>query len=64
MTSDYCQGDEENFIESYNSGDGRFYQGDIVFDESTNSISVQVSIPVFDEGITIGVLIVGLRNIK
>ena len=63
-TSDYWQGDEEKFIESYNGGDGRFYQGAIMFDDSTNSYSVQVSIPVLDEGTTIGVLIVGLRNIK
>lgn len=63
-TTDYWQGDEEKFIESYNNGDGRLYQGAVAFDESTNSYSVQVSIPVFDEGITIGVLIVGLRNIK
>ncbi len=63
MTSDYWQGDEEKFIESYNSGNGKLYQGPILFDESTNSYSVQVSIPVFDEGTTIGVLIVGLRNI-
>lgn len=64
MTSDYWQGDEGKFIESYNSGEGRFYQGAVAFDDSTNSYSVQVSIPVLDEGITIGVLIVGLRNIK
>lgn len=62
-TSDYWQGDEEKFIQSYNNGNGRDYIGALEFDESTQTYSVQVSVPVLDDGRTIGVLVVGLKNI-
>lgn len=62
-TSDYWQGDEDKFIHSYNNGDGRVYIGELKFDESTHALSVQVSVPVLDNGKTIGVLVVGLHNV-
>jgi len=62
-TSDYWQGDEDKFIESFNHGSGQIHIGALEFDESTKTYSVQISIPVNDEGKTIGVLIVGLKNI-
>lgn len=62
-TSDYWQGDEDKFIMCYNNGKGRDYAGPLEFDESTGIYSVQVSVPVLDEGKTIGVLVVGLNNI-
>lgn len=62
-TSDYWQGDEDKFIQSYNNGEGRDYIGAVKFDESTRTYSVQVSVPVLDDGMTIGVLVVGLKNI-
>lgn len=62
-TSDYWQGDEDKFIQSYNNGKGRDYIGPLKFDESTQAYSVQVSVPVLDGGKTIGVLVVGLNNI-
>ncbi|MDQ6978767.1 MAG: hypothetical protein Q9M09_01170 [Mariprofundaceae bacterium] len=62
-TSDYWQGDEDKFIESFNNGHGKNRIGALKFDESTKTYSVQISIPVIDEGKTIGVLIVGLKNI-
>lgn len=62
-TSDYWQGDEDKFIQSFNDGMGRDYIGALKFDESTQAYSVQVSVPVLYEGKTIGVLVVGLSNI-
>lgn len=62
-TTDYWQGDEDKFIQSYNNGSGRDYIGALEFDESTQTYSVQVSVPVLDDGKTIGVLVVGLKNI-
>jgi len=62
-TSDYWQGDEDKFIASFNHGVGQNHIGAVEFDESTQTYSVQISIPVMDEGKTIGVLIVGLKNI-
>lgn len=62
-TTDYWQGDEDKFIRSYNNGNGRDYIGALEFDESTQTYSVQVSVPVLDDGKTIGVLVVGLKNI-
>ena len=63
-TSDYWQGDEDKFIKSYNNGNGEFHQSEITYDESTKTFSVQVSIPIVENGKAIGVLIVGLRNIQ
>ncbi|MBU1341494.1 MAG: hypothetical protein KKE44_00905 [Proteobacteria bacterium] len=63
-TTDYWQGDEDKFIKSYNGGDGHRFIGPLAFDDSTQTYSVQISIPVKDHKKTIGVLIVGLKNIK
>lgn len=63
-TSDYWQGDEDKFINSFNGGKGRLYVGNLEYDESTKTYAVQVSIPVLDGDKTIGVLVMGLRNIK
>ena len=59
-TSDYDQGDEEKWSESFNGGRGRIYTGPIELDESTNTVAAQVSAPVLDRGKTIGVLVVGV----
>ncbi len=63
-TTDYWQGDEQKFIDSYNNGSGKTFIGPLQYDESTRTYSVQISVPVIDNGKTIGVLIVGLRNVK
>ncbi|MBN1984320.1 MAG: hypothetical protein JW795_22540 [Chitinivibrionales bacterium] len=63
-TTDYWQGDEDKFIKSYNNGNGVVYIGPFEFDESSKTVGVQLSIPVEDTGKTIGVLVVGLKNIK
>lgn len=59
-TSDYWQGDEDKWIESFNGGDGRVFIGALELDESTNTVAAQVSAPVLDRGVTIGVLVVGV----
>jgi len=59
-TSDYWQGDEEKWIASFNEGDGRMFLGPVERDESTNTIAVQISAPLFHQGETIGVLVVGV----
>lgn len=59
-TSDYWQGDEDKWVESFNNGDGRVFLGDLEMDESTQTHAVQVSAPVLDRGRTIGVLVVGV----
>lgn len=61
-TSDYWQGDEDKFTKCMNGGET--FIGPLEFDESIHSYSVQISVPVKDVEKTIGVLVVGLRNIK
>jgi hypothetical protein len=59
-TSDYWQGDEEKWSESFNGGKGRIFLGPLEFDESTKTYAVQISAPLHDRGETIGVLVVGV----
>lgn len=59
-TSDYFQGDEEKWSESFNGGEGRVFVGPLEYDESSGAHAVQISAPVIDGGATIGVLIVGV----
>jgi hypothetical protein len=59
-TSDYMQGDEDKWSESFNGGDGRVFIGPLERDESTNTVAAQISAPVLDRGKTIGVLVVGV----
>jgi len=47
-TSDYWQGDEDKFTESYKGGSGAVHLSDVKFDESFPSYTVQVSVPVKD----------------
>ncbi len=59
-TSDYWQGDEDKWSDSFNGGSGRIFLGALELDESTNAVAAQVSAPVLDRGKTIGVLVVGV----
>ena len=59
-TSDYWQGDEEKWTASFNDGAGQMFLGPVERDESTNTLAVQVSAPLFHQGETIGVLVVGV----
>ncbi len=60
-TSDYWQGDEEKFTESFAHGKGAVYIGDVTFDKSAQAYLVQVSVPVMDAGHAIGALTVGIN---
>ncbi len=59
-TSDYWQGDEAKFTESYA---GKTHIGDVEFDQSTQSYLGQVSMPVKDPetGAIIGAITIGLN---
>ncbi len=59
-TSDYWQGDEDKWINSFNGSTGRIYIGALELDENTNTVAAHVSAPVLDRGQTIGVLVVGV----
>lgn len=59
-TSDYFQGDEEKWSESFNGGNGQVFLGPLELDESTGVYAVQVSAPVIAQGDTVGVLVVGV----
>lgn len=59
-TSDYWQGDEPKFSECFKGGAGALFVTDVKFDESTQSYSVQDSIPVREGGKTIGAVCVGV----
>lgn len=55
-TSDYWQGDEAKFTESYHNGRGAIYYGEVEFDSSSNEIVVQVSVPVMNANTAIGTI--------
>jgi hypothetical protein len=57
-TSDYWQGDEPKFTRA--SG-GTTFIGDRAFDTSSNALGTQVSLPIMENGRTIGVLMVTIR---
>ena len=59
-TSDYWQGDEDKFIESYKGGDGAIHIGDVEFDDSAQAYLVQVSVPVKDGDSVIGAITFGV----
>ena len=59
-TSDYWQGDEAKFIESYKEGTGGIHISDVEFDDSAQAYLVQASIPVKDEDIVIGAITIGI----
>lgn len=63
ITSDYWQGDEAKFQETYPNGAGAIHFGDIEFDESTNSYQAQISLTLSDpaSGEAIGAMTVGVN---
>ncbi|WGH80147.1 hypothetical protein [Jannaschia ovalis] len=48
VTSDYWQGDEAKFIETFPRGPAGLHVGEVEYDESTNSYQVQVSTTLVD----------------
>ncbi|UCF99972.1 MAG: PDC sensor domain-containing protein [Spirochaetaceae bacterium] len=59
-TSDYWQGDEAKFTESYKGGSGAIHYGDVEYDDSIGEIVVQVSVPVMTGGKAIGAITFGV----
>jgi hypothetical protein len=61
-SSDYWQGDEDKFVKAFNNGEGAVYVGPVQLDESTQTESAQIAVPVRNaKGQAIGVLIMGIR---
>lgn len=60
-TSDYWQGDEAKFTESFKGGRGAVHIGDVEFDKSVQAYLVQVSIPIVEGGGAIGALTIGVN---
>lgn len=60
-TSDYWQGDEPKFINSYKEGAGGVDVGKSKFDDSAKAYLIQVSVPVTDAGKVIGAITVGIN---
>lgn len=60
-TSDYWQGDEPKFTESFKGGQGAAHLGKVKFDESAQAYLVQVSVPVMDGGAAIGAITIGVN---
>ena len=56
-TTDYWQGDEKKWPEAFNGGAAKVHIGPVSFDESSQTNSVQIAVPVIAESKTIGVLI-------
>jgi len=48
VTSDYWQGDEAKWTETYGAGAGSVHVSEVEFDESTQTYQAQVSMPVAD----------------
>ncbi len=59
-TSDYWQGDEPKFSESYKDGKGAVHIGEVKFDDSVQAYIVQVSVPVTEGGAVIGAMTIGI----
>ena len=59
-TSDYYQGDEAKFKNSYNDGKGAVFVDDVEFDDSSQAYLVQVSVPVKDGDKVIGAITFGI----
>lgn len=60
-TSDYWQGDEAKFKNSFNGGTGGVEISDVEFDESSQAYLVQVSIAIMDGDKAIGALTIGIN---
>lgn len=61
LTSDYWQGDEAKWQESFKGGAGAVHLGEVEFDESAQAYLVQVSVPVMKDGAAIGAITIGIN---
>lgn len=60
-TSDYWQGDEAKWQETYSVGSDAIHLSDIEEDESSQTFQMQISLPVVDGGAPIGAVTVGVN---
>jgi hypothetical protein len=60
-TSDFFQGDEEQYQDAFNGGKGGVHIGELSLDESIHSYSVHIGVPVLDGGKAIGVLLAAVN---
>jgi hypothetical protein len=60
-TSDFFQGDEVQYAEAFNEGKGGVHIGGLSLDESIQTYSVHVGVPVLDQGKPIGVLLAAVN---
>ena len=60
-TSDYWQGDEDKWTESFNNGKGGLHIGEVEYDESVEADLIQVSIPVADGDTVVGAMTIGIN---
>ncbi len=63
-TSDYWQGDEPKWIDSFKGGAGETVISKREYDQSTKSTLLHVSVPIMDQEKAIGVLCVGINLTK
>jgi hypothetical protein len=62
LTSDYWQGDEPKWQESFNNGKGGVHFDKAKLDKSTNQVDQKVGLPIIDEnGNVIGAICIGLN---
>lgn len=59
-TSDYWQGDEAKFKNSFNGGNGAVFVDEVEFDDSAQVYVAQVSVPVMAGGKAIGAITFGI----
>jgi hypothetical protein len=60
-TSDYWQGDEAKFTNSYNGGIGAVFVDEMEMDDGMKANVTQVSVPVMDKGKAIGAITFGVN---
>ena len=62
-TSDFWQGDEAKWQQTYGNGSGEIHISEVEFDESTGSYQSQVSMPIYDpaSGTMIGAITFGVN---
>ena len=61
LTSDYWQGDEAKWKESYNDGKGGVHVDKAKLDKSTNQVDQKFALPIIDEdGNVVGAICIGL----
>jgi HAMP domain-containing protein len=54
-TSDFYQADEAWWQKAYNDGRGNIYLGEVELDQSSNTLSLTVAVPIKEGGVVIGV---------